>query len=367
MSRIECLGCALAAATVLFATAAEAQNIDGSFRLGLEGTVLGLDHLTLSSGPTSVSGTNTTLGLPGPALGVALGYGASNNVLLGARLMASSVNSKVGDLSADTTGFALFPQLEYLFPGAVVRPFVSANLGYRATGSSGGADASTSSFLIGPGAGLHAFPSSSFSLDAGVMALLQKGTSKANDVELDTSGYSVLLTVALSGWLGGGSNSASPALAPPPLEKPRVTDEGSTVVDEAGAIESTFTLDRPNASGGVRVTIHGDPNKDANSVKVIVTAPQPARPAASCGPLAFEAGGTRTELTDMQSSSRGGFGSLTTQAGSLPLDAFGSLIDADQEVWLTLCDERVLVLAPAKRRIDRFVGAFRHRLRTSPR
>jgi len=367
VKHIKALGCTLAVATLLCAVEADAQNIDGSFRLALETDVLALDHVTLSSGPASVTSGSTTFGLPGPALGVAVAYGVSPNILLGTRLQASSSHIKVGDAAADATGFALFPEAEYLFPGAVVRPFVSANLGYRATGSSVAAETSTSTFLIGPGAGMHAFVSSSFSLDAGVMALFQKGTSKSNGVALDANGYSVLLTVALSGWLGGSSATAAPVAAVPPVEKPPATDEGSTAVDEAGIVESTFTLDRPNASGGVRVTIHGDPVRDADSVEVIVTSLRPSRPGAACSTLAFEAAGRRTELTDMRSSSRGGFGSaLTTQAGTLPFDALRSLTDADREAWLMVCDERVLLLPAAKHRLERFGGVFRRRIPAGP-
>jgi hypothetical protein len=345
---------------------AGAQSIDGSFRLALEANVLALDQITLSSGSTSVDGAGTTLGLPGSGLGIALGYGASTNVLVGARLLASSTHSKVADAASDTAGFALFPQAEYLFPGAAVRPFISANLGYRATGSSGGVNTSTSTLLIGPGAGLHAFASSGFSVDAGLMALFQKGTSKSDDVALDTSGYSVLLTVALSGWLGGGNAIAAATPTRPPPEKPLVADAGTVAVDEAGAIESTFTLDLPKTSGGVRVTIHGDPDKDSGAVRVIVTSLQAPRPGRHCEVLAFEAGGTRTELSDIQSSSRGGFGSaLTTQAGALSVDALSSLTDPDREAWLMLCDERVLLLPAAKHRMERFIRIFRRRLQSA--
>ena len=366
MSTKQVISTALAAVALFSATEADAQNIDGSFRLALETNVLGLKHVALGSGPTSVGSTSTTVGLPGQALGVALGYGVFSDLLIGARLLASSTQTKIGDSTADATGFTLFPQAEYLFAGAVVRPFVSANLGYTADGSTGAAKTSTSTFLIGPGAGVHAFLRSSFSLDAGVMALFQKGTVESGGAELATTGYSVLLTVSLSGWLGGDSPTASAAPASP-LETQRASDHGSLVVDEGGIIDAEFALDLPNTSGGVRVAIHGDPTKDPKRIKVIVTSLQSARPGVACGPLSFEAAGTRTELSDVQSSSRGGFGSaLTTQAGSLAFDALGALTDIDRESWLTVCDERVLLLPAAKRRLERFARVFRRRLPADP-
>lgn len=50
MKRVKGLARALLAIIVFSATDADAQNIDGSFRLALEGNVLALDHVTLSSG-----------------------------------------------------------------------------------------------------------------------------------------------------------------------------------------------------------------------------------------------------------------------------------------------------------------------------
>lgn len=352
------LGILLAALVV--PTKADAQDIDGSFRLALEGNVLRYNHVTLSASTGSVEALSTSLGLPGTALGVALGYGVTPNVVLGGRLLASTNHDKIGETAVDGTSFAFLPHVEYVFSGGATRPFISANLGYSTTNAStGGVDSSTSAFMIGPGVGIHGFATSTFSIDAGVTGLLQTGTAKSGDVELDANGYSVLLTVAVSGWLGSGT----PQPTAPGIAKPSASEEGAAAAAEDGRIESSFTLDLPNTTGGgVRIAIQGDPRKDAGHVHAVVTFLKPPDQGMECTPAAFEVGGTTTELADVHSSSRGGFGSaLSTQGGSLPFDTVGALIDRSQEAWLVLCGQRVLVLAAAKRRVERFVHAFRER------
>jgi hypothetical protein len=340
-------------ALLLLATHANAQEIDGAFRLALDTDVLGFDSVTLSDGSNSVTTSGTALGLPGPSVGVGLGYGVSSNVLLGARLLASSTHNKVGDIATDMTGLELLSQLEYLFPGQAVRPCVSANLGYKATGVSGSADTSSATFLVGPAVGLHGFVGPALSLDAGVTALFQKGTFKTGAAKFDSSGYSVLLTVAIAGWFGG-----SPP-APAPVEKPSAVSNQAIPDDAVGPRESTFTLDLPNTAGSIHVTLREGPDKDAGRIQVIVSFLKPPERTTPCGSVAFETAGRRTELVDVRSSSGGGFGSaLTTQAGTLPFDALPALADPNQDAWLEVCDQRVLILRAAKRRLERFLHAF---------
>jgi hypothetical protein len=353
----------LAVCALLFATEAHAQNIDGAFRVALEADPLALQSTTLSVDSSSTSASHTTVGLPGAAAGVAFGYGASNNVVVGARLLASFSSTKVGDASGETNGFSLFPEVEYLFPGAVVRPFVSANVGYSgARTSSGGVDTSSSTFSVGPGVGLHGFASSSLSLDAGLLALYETGTSKSGDAEVAVNGYSVLLTFAVSGWLGGAPVSSAPPAQPAAVEKARASEPTVTVLEETGQIEAAFVLDWPNTAGSVRVALQGNPDLDTTRARLVVSFLMPAEHETACGGVAFETKEARIELSDVKSA-RGGFGStLTTQGGSLPFDALRSLAGDEQDVWLVVCGERLPVALAAKRRVLRFVHAFRKRI-----
>jgi hypothetical protein len=273
-------------------------------------------------------------------------------LLLGVRALISSTTTTVGDSSADSRSFALVPNLEYVFATGAVRPFLSANVGYNAsTSSAGGVESSSSAFSFGPGVGLHGFANSSFSLDAGVMALLQRGTSKSAGVELDANGYSVLLTVALAGWLGNDDQvTATPLVSPASTAEPAATEA------EPGELECLFVLDQPNAAGSVQVAIRPDPGKDPERVQVTLTWRKSPTEATECAAPAFENAGATTTLQDVRSSSRAGFGStLVAQQGSLPATALTELAKASRESALLLCGERLLVLATPKRRIQRFL------------
>lgn len=358
-------------AVVLLTAPVIAQTAPGPFRLGLEGNAVAHDKVTLSAsqGAGSAPAATTNLGLPGAALGVALGYSVTPNVLLGGRLLASSKQTKVGDASADSTSFAIVPHAEYVFDGAVVRPFLAAHVGYGSTSSKAGElESSTSSFLIGPGAGLHAFVASAFSIDAGLVALLQQASAKTGSAELSGSGYTILATIGLSGWLGGSSEAVAGGAAPAPVPAQVRAEPAPPVVAENadGALETSLTLDLPNAAGGVQITLQGDPRRDASAARVLVTWLRAQGTGGECSAAAFESGARRTELGDVQSFSREGFSSSQlTQQGTLPIDVLDGLSNPAHEARLMLCSERVIILPAAKRRVARFVRAFQRRLGAS--
>ncbi len=359
------------ASVLLLATPSAAQTATGPFRLGLEGNAIAHDKVTLSAshGAGSAPAATTNLGLPGAAIGVALGYSVTANVLLGGRLLASSTQTKVGDASADSASFAIVPHAEYILDGAVGRPFLAAHVGYASTNSSAGeVETSTSSFLIGPGAGLHAFAAPTFSIDAGLVAMLQQASAKTGGAELSGSGYTIVATIGLSGWLGGSNDAGAGGATPTPVPAQGRAEPATPVVAENadGALESSLTLDLPNAAGGVQITLQGDPRRDASAARVVMTWLRAQGTGSECAAAAFESGARRAELSDVQSFSREGFSSSQlTQQGKLPIDALDGLSDPAQEARLMLCSERVIILPAAKRRVARFVRAFQRRLGAS--
>jgi hypothetical protein len=359
----------LASSVAILAGPAAAQTgfAGGPFRLGLDANAVAHDKVTLASGEGAASNpaVTTKLGLPGTALGVVLGYSVTPNVLLGGRLMASSAQSSLGDVTTESTSLAIAPYAEYVFDGAVVRPYIAAHVGYGSTNSStGDMESSVSSFLIGPGAGVHAFATPTFSIDGGLVALFQQAHAKAGPAELSGSGYTVLVTVGLSGWLGGSAEMVTAPSATPVPEQAR-EQPPSTVVTEntKGVLETSVTLDLPDASGGIEMTVKGEPKRDASAVRIVITWLRSQESSAQCTSAAFESGGRRTELGDVQSFARQGFGSSQlTQQGTLPLDVLDSLADPASEARLTLCSEQVIIQPAAKRRFARLLRAFKQRL-----
>jgi hypothetical protein len=195
--------------------------------------------------------------------------------------------------------------------------------------------------------------------------MLQEASAESAGAEVSGSGYTVLVTVGLSGWLGGSSETST---TPPPATASRPqaqADAAKPVVseNEDGDLETTFALDLQNAAGGVQVTMQGDPARDPTTVRVLVTWLRSHVTQKDCSPAAFESGAARTELADVQSFSREGFSSSQlTQRGTLPLDVLVGLSDPTQQARLMLCDEPLIILPAAKRRVERFVRAFKRRL-----
>ncbi len=347
--------------------AAQSGRTSNALRLGLEGNLVAYDKVTLaaSGSESSSSAATTNFGIPAAGLDLALGYGVTANVLLGGRLGVSSMHTELGEngTTANNTAFAIVPHVEYIFDGAVVRPFVAVNVGYRwASSSAGGLDTSTGAFLVGPGAGLHAFITPQLSFGASVAAMFQHATAKIGGTELSGEGFTVLASVGISGWFGTPPTECAAATEPPSEVPPQANAVAANTVPVVDSVETSFTLDRPSATGGVQVTIQGQPSHDASKVSVVVSWLRSPEQASPCTAPAFEVATTRTELGDVQAFTRKGFtSSQFTQRGTLPLDALAGLADPSEETRLILCDEHVVVLQAAKRRISRFVQDFRRR------
>lgn len=342
----------------LLPTPAHAQDIDGAFRLALDSSVISYTHSTQSAGDgVDTKSSRTSLGLSVAALGAGIGYGATGNVVVGGRVLASTSHSKLGEATADVAGFLLLPHAAYLFLDGAARPFVALHAGVSTgSSSSAGVDGSTTAWLVGPGAGVHAFLAPSVSIDLGLQALFETGTSRVVDASVSTTGYSIALTVGLSGWLGTGQKTAR-AAEPEQQPVPTIAPAPPTTL-----VTSNFTLDLPDGLGGLQVALKGEPTLHADQVQVSVTWRRSEK-RQRCEAVAFEAEQATTPLTDVRSTAGGGFSAnMESQAGSVPIATLRSLVHQEQEAWLTLCHERIVISPAAKRRVERFVNEFQDRL-----
>jgi hypothetical protein len=112
------------------------------------------------------------------------------------------------------------PRIDYVFNGGVVRPYVAAFAGYRhlwtsGSGSSYESASRGSGFVFGGAVGAHVFLTDSWSIDPELAVLHsgQNGTQSTKGVtdvgsiavgsDYTTRDTAVMLSVGLSGWVGG--------------------------------------------------------------------------------------------------------------------------------------------------------------------
>jgi hypothetical protein len=219
--------------------AARAQSIDGRFRLGFEGGLVEHQSETASvelpnsfGSPTTFELTEKTTSI-GPSslpFGVIAGYGLSEQLVLGGRLDLSHRNitregQGQGSASLDLLGFGFTTMLDFVPGEGALRPFVGPSVGY-ALETQNGSDVSHHVFKFGAQAGLHAFVTPGFSVDPSVFFVYHIGGESSQTLEADVNGFSIGLRLALSGWIGGGSeaNREPPPepmpYAPPPYSPP---------------------------------------------------------------------------------------------------------------------------------------------------
>jgi hypothetical protein len=229
-----CLGCGLFG--VALAPCAQARGLAGATELQLKTTLLQHDSsrstATVASSTPGVPQpllsptheTSTSLGLMGSGYGAEVGYFVSDHFELGAGLQLthghSSGSGVPTDFSSSSTSLSFVPRIDYVFSGAVVRPYVAAFAGYShrwTSGSGGSYDSSThsSGFVFGAAIGAHFFLGDSWSFDPELAVLRAgddgtqstRGMTDAGPITMDyeskTRDTAVMLSVGLSGWLGG--------------------------------------------------------------------------------------------------------------------------------------------------------------------
>jgi len=203
---------------------ASAQDVRGAFRLGFEGVLFAQDSMTVSPSdsspkvgpgglittpPDSVTVKNTSAGILPSTLGLGLGFAPSSNVVLGMHTVFAKTTTEVdieGVKPASGTQYSVLPSIELMAASGQVRPFVEARFGWRGSSTEvDGEETSTSSALVaGGGVGLHLFANDHVSIDPGFHAYFLSGSYKSGDLEMDGSGHTLMMSLALSAWLGGG-------------------------------------------------------------------------------------------------------------------------------------------------------------------
>lgn len=281
-------------ACALAARPAQAEpKLDGAVQLSLSGSVLGYSSLkwTFDQPGTSAPGagplvaessqtvTSTLYGLPGAGLGLGLGVGLSDNVLLGAQVILSGSKASVEGASSDGSTLQFLPRLEYVFDDSENRPFFAAVAGVGHTSStsspsgsssqgqalSTSVDSSTTTYYFGGSLGVHAFLSDTFSIDPALTVLGLSGTGTSNSSSMtgtgnsygetqSLSGYQVLFSIGLSGWLGGSSSHpVAPAVQIAPAVQAPPTMQTVPIVQPPPAPQTApRTADGPRTATGAR-------------------------------------------------------------------------------------------------------------------
>lgn len=250
----------------------KAQSTDRRVQLSLNANLLAYDSLKLSSGAATASATDTTWGPGASGLGVGLGYGVTDNWLLGVQLLGSSATfseSSAGASDLKLTSYSVLPRLDYTFGlEQVVRPYVGATLGLRGTSTSGAASSKTSSteFVFGGSAGVRAFASPGFSIDPSVTLLGSTGSEQAGGESLDRSGFTFLVGVAFSGWIDTADSSSATSSMPARVLEAKIkapAPSETLATEDDGTIRAEIVV-----AGRGRLRLIGRPVLDGREVLI---------------------------------------------------------------------------------------------------
>ena len=192
--------------TMMFAapaSAQESQSIRG-LRLHLETSLFGVDSSTATPDGADEGSTTTTISF-GPSaqgLGFGVGFGITDNLVIGGNLVLNYTSTKRE--GSDAHGFAdvkLMPYLEFLFGSGSVRPFIGGALMMELQS---GEDYGAQLFGLAGLGGVHVFMTDSVSLDFSGRLYFEAGSSSVDvgpataDASLTSVGLLVLAGV--SGW-----------------------------------------------------------------------------------------------------------------------------------------------------------------------
>jgi hypothetical protein len=207
----------LCSVAVSWANAAQAQNVDGRFQLGLGTPIVSYSAVTTEIGDNpsvEVDVDTTSWGIRNIAM-LELGYGLSNALVLGGvlRFGGTSTTSEADLPNSEEETNSSFdvvvgPKIDYMFSeGSRVRPFVSAVVGLLHSSSTAEDDAETSltGVMLQGGAGLRWFAAPGFSLDPSLRFDWSTMSGETDlgpaSIDVSASGFSVSLGLAVSGWI----------------------------------------------------------------------------------------------------------------------------------------------------------------------
>lgn len=369
----------LASPLIALTATAHGQAVDGSFRLSLEGNFASFEKIKLKeSGFEDFEARETSFGILGSGLGVGLGYGASDSVVLGVRILQGTVRREYDDdfIEPDKGNvFSIIPSLEILTnSGEKARPFFLFAAGVR-TGSTESDGVETSKFttgIFGAGFGVHAFVTPTFSIDPGLTVFGVRGSDEVGGSEFDRSGVAVIASFGLSGWVGGTLPKSEAAetrgLARDDRSDAHDGDDavhadstagGSDARIDRGAITGRF------AAGSTSIGLLGRPRESTSVVGIKVSLRGSARALRNCDEAAIVIGEKRFPLKGIKYSvGHGGFSAVGLLKAKVELSALEALGESRGDAMVVICDKRLAVHPSDRERVYEFVEKFHERVAT---
>ena len=210
------LGSAMLLALVVAApTHANAQSPDGRFKLGIETALFEYTTTTVDAGgvatTTDNSASEVSFGIVPARSGLDLGYGLSDSVVLGTRLLLvhNSQEQPGAAASVDATVFGFLPHLDYVFPSrSSTRVFLGPLAGF---GIADAQQVSAHLFIFGANFGAHIFASKGVSIDPRLVVSYALGEESydinlggllpALGVSADIHVIAVSVMLGISAWL----------------------------------------------------------------------------------------------------------------------------------------------------------------------
>jgi hypothetical protein len=386
MKRTIGVGSLAALVWLLSAKPALAQNTDGAFRLSLDGILYAGEFGTLVApadpefGELELETTNTNAGLYAGSFGVGLAYAFSPSGVFGARLLHSSSSSNIaGDTvpATSNTHFTLLPYGEYVFMGgSTVQPFVSGSIGLQ-TGSSesGEIENSSSAFVLGFSAGLHLFPTDTFSIDPYFAFYRATGSATLGSIEVDYASSTWLLGFSISGWIGGTREGA-----PEAAEMPEPDAVAETRIYEATAAREPEPEPEPPAANGAmkleeegdvlrgavalgsgQLTLVGRPKVDGQNIVLRLAVSGRESALKDCSTGAMIAGGNRVALRELTTRERAhGSSTIIVVQGKLSPLELSSFTEADDS-RIVLCGRHFAVHSQQRQHIAAYFEQFKTR------
>jgi hypothetical protein len=340
---------------IFLAAPCRAESVEGRVRLGFEGGVVGYQSVTAKGDGVDASMSDASFSLASTSFGPGVSYGIDDTWMIGARAsFITRTMSWQNDVvpEATSSGLGLYVSAEYLLGEGSVRPFVGPLAGIESTSaSSGGAKASASNLLLGVQGGLHAFATSSFSIDPSVLLAYTTGSTGPEDHSLDVSGFTIGLRLAMSGWLGGEEVepvAADTRAAEPPTSSASPSDrvEGASARSQRGDGHARQVV--ASLPDSVRLIVDVDEGGTAH-FKYIAPA---ARPDETCGRVTVKRDETEEDLAvERASVVQGGFSSLLVVEGTVPPGALKLTTSRRGTVVLIGCEHEAELSEAERARI----------------
>ncbi len=200
------------------AQGAKAQDVGGALHLALSTPLIGYTknnvEIELDGGGEAEEESSSTAWGFSDENGVTahVGYGINDDLVLGGFLQLgsrSTATESEGEDEEDRDSFELTigPEIDYMFGGTTVRPFVGGGLGLLHTSvddEGEGTELSATGVGVRAGVGLRWFAARGLSIDP----MFQMGYISASgeleepgEADLSISGWQIGISVAVSGWV----------------------------------------------------------------------------------------------------------------------------------------------------------------------